>query len=107
MADNQIDNELELDESESSPVLDALSDIGDSIADLLREKISQNSLVSEKERTLAFSSVCQMLSLNAMVDLAQEIECDPLDIVDTWTNSFYEVLGGEEDGDEDEDVAEE
>jgi hypothetical protein len=98
-----VDNEEELNEEEGGPLLDSLSDLSDSITQIIHERIAANPLVQENERKMAFSSICQMLSLNAMVDLAEEIECDPLDIVDTWANAFYEAL--DLDADDEEETA--
>ena len=80
--------------------------LSEEIAPLIQEKIGKEALLSN-ESVLAFSGVCQMLTMNAIVDLAEEIECDPLDVVDSWANSFYEALDDGSDEATDEEDGEE
>lgn len=90
-------------EEVSEPFMEAVMKLSESITPMIQEKIKADGLL-KSEGALAFSGVCQMLTLNALIDLSEETECDPLDLVDSWANSFYEALddGSDEEGDEDE-----
>lgn len=91
----------EMDEM-SEPFMEAVMKVSEEIAPLIQERINKEALFKQ-ENALAFSGVCQMLTMNAIVDLAEATECDPLDIVDSWANSFYEALddgSDEDDGEE-------
>ncbi len=100
MIDNEDD--IELDMEAAGPLLDAFAEIGDNITKVIQDEIAKNPLIAADQRTVAFASVCQMLSMNAMLELAEEVECDPLEIVDTWANAFYEAFDVEEDDEEEE-----
>lgn len=96
-----IDDAAEMEEV-SEPFMEAVMKLSESVTPVIMEKISADALL-KSEGALAFSGVCQMLTLNALIELAEETECDPLDLVDSWANSFYEALDdGSDDGEEEE-----
>lgn len=99
----QID-QVEMEEV-SEPFMEAVMKVSEVVTPMIQEKIAADGLL-KSEGALAFSGVCQMLTLNAIVELAEETECDPLDLVDSWANSFYEALDdGENDLEDEEEEA--
>ena len=96
----QIDEAAEMEEV-SEPFMEAVMKVSEAVTPMIQEKIAADGLL-KSEGALAFSGVCQMLTLNALIELAEETECDPLDLVDSWANSFYEALDDGEDEIEDE-----
>lgn len=96
----EIENAAEMEEV-SEPFMEAVMKVSEELTPIIMEKIAADGIL-KSEGALAFSGVCQMLTLNALIELAEETECDPLDLVDSWANSFYEALDDEEDDVEDE-----